>query len=33
MPGGKMAVYSGILEIANNEDSLAALMGHETLMQ
>ena len=29
MPGGKMAVYSGILEIANNEDSLAALMGHE----
>ena len=29
MPGGKMAVYSGILEIANNKDSLAALMGHE----
>ena len=29
MPGGKVAVYSGILEIANNEDSLAALMGHE----
>ena len=29
MPGGKMAVYSGILEIANNEDALAALMGHE----
>ena len=29
MPGGKMAVYSGILEIANNDDSLAALMGHE----
>ena len=29
MPGGKMAVYSGILEIANNESSLAALMGHE----
>ena len=29
MPGGKLAVYSGILEIANNEDSLAALMGHE----
>ena len=24
-----MAVYSGILEIANNECSLAALMGHE----
>ena len=29
MPGGKMAVYSGILEIANDEGSLAALMGHE----
>ena len=26
MPGGKIAVYSGILEIANNEDSLAVLM-------
>ena len=24
-----MAVYSGILEIANNQHSLAALMGHE----
>ena len=29
MPGGKIAVYSGILEVANNKDSLAALMGHE----
>ena len=29
MPGGKMAVYSGILEIANSEGSLATLMGHE----
>ena len=29
MPGGKMAVYSGILEIANNDNALAALMGHE----
>ena len=29
MPGGKMAVYSGILEIANNDASIAALMGHE----
>ena len=29
MPGGKMAVYSGILEIANTEGSLATLMGHE----
>ena len=25
----KNGVYSGILEIANNEDSLVALMGHE----
>jgi predicted Zn-dependent protease len=29
MPGGKIAVYSGILEVTNNQDSLAALMGHE----
>ncbi len=29
MPGGKMAVYSGILEIADDNDSIAALMGHE----
>ena len=29
MPGGKMAVYSGILEVANNNNALAALMGHE----
>ncbi len=29
MPGGKMAVYSGILDIANNDNALAALMGHE----
>ncbi len=29
MPGGKIAVYSGILEITKNEGSLAALMGHE----
>ena len=29
MPGGKMAVYSGILDIANNNNALAALMGHE----
>ena len=24
-----MAVYSGILDIANNDNALAALMGHE----
>ena len=29
MPGGKMAVYSGILDVANNDNALAALMGHE----
>jgi len=29
MPGGKLAIYSGILEIAANQDALAALMGHE----
>ena len=29
MPGGKMAVYSGILEITNNNNALAALIGHE----
>ena len=29
MPGGKMAVYTGILDVANNENALAALMGHE----
>ena len=29
MPGGKMAIYSGILDIANNDSALAALLGHE----
>ena len=29
MPGGKMAVYKGILEIADSKNALAALMGHE----
>ena len=29
LPGGKVAVYSGILSITQNEDALAAVMGHE----
>ena len=29
MPGGKIAVYSGILDITKNKDGLAAVMGHE----
>ena len=29
MPGGKIAVFSGILDVAKNEDGLAAIMGHE----
>ena len=29
MPGGKIAVYSGILDITKNIDGLAAVMGHE----
>tara|TARA_B100000959_G_scaffold284984_1_gene358173 strand:- start:622 stop:1470 length:849 start_codon:yes stop_codon:yes gene_type:complete len=29
MPGGKIAVYSGILEITKNKHGLAAVMGHE----
>ena len=29
MPGGKIAVYSGILKITKNKDGLAAVMGHE----
>ncbi len=29
MPGGKIAVYSGILDITKNADGLAAVMGHE----
>jgi len=29
LPGGKMAVYTGILPVAKTEDALAAVMGHE----
>lgn len=29
MPGGKIAVYTGMLDITKNDDGLAAVMGHE----
>ena len=29
MPGGKIAVYSGLLDITKNRNGLAAVMGHE----
>jgi predicted Zn-dependent protease len=29
LPGGKIGVYTGILQVANNQDQLAAIIGHE----
>lgn len=29
LPGGKIGVYTGLLEVAKNEDQLAAVIGHE----
>lgn len=29
LPGGKMGVYTGLIEVAENQNQLAAVMGHE----
>ena len=29
VPGGKIAVYTGILNVAGNNDGLSTIMGHE----
>jgi predicted Zn-dependent protease len=29
LPGGKMGVYTGMLKVAENQDQLAAVLGHE----
>ena len=29
MPGGKIAIYTGILDITQNDNALAVVMGHE----
>lgn len=29
LPGGKVGVYTGLLKVANNQDQLAAVIGHE----
>jgi len=29
LPGGKMAVYTGLIPVAQNEDAMAVVMGHE----
>ena len=30
LPGGKVVVYSGLLHVVQNDDQLAAVLGHET---